>query len=955
VSDEVKIDFSQIKKAGKYIKKVFTPQVLTILLVLIPIILTIVFRMQPADLPVTEDWARSNVYNFYRNNIVQQVAQQYPNLPSRERDVFINTQFNQFLEQNGASLEQQVAQTQVQMKPGFQLEQGGKSFTYLGDLDSYYYLRQARNIVETGTACDGYVDDKCFDTYVLAPEGMQEKRFSLHAYFIALTYRVANIFTDGIPLMYASFLVPTIVAVLSALALFFLVRRIVGDAGAFIGALLLSVSPLFLTRTLGSDTDVWNAFFPIVILLFYMMAWDEKRPTWQLIYGIITGVAIGLFAWAWEGFWFILIFLIAMTVGVLAFYALQRWLLHKKAKAMLSIFKEKRFKRLLVVFGVTLASSLIFIPLLGGFGALISVVRSPFDFIALKAAVNPTLWPNVYTTVAELGGASINSVIQQAGGKLMFFIALFGIISTMLPKKMDWKEWTFLGISLLVFMYLITDKALQLSQITYLIILAIPLVIGLLLLLKHPEADVKYAILLTIWVVATIYASAQGVRFILLILPAIAVAIGVGLGYLFNRGSELLATWKLRPMVVQPLLLLIIFFLLLLTPVKAGYNATHSFVPSMNDGWWSSLDYINQNSEPDAIINSWWDFGHWFKYVADRRVTLDGATQNHPNAHWLGKLMLTDNEQESIAILRMLDCGSNGAFERINDYYDDAITSKMLLDELIMMNKEDGRQFLLDNGFSSSEASAVLENTHCNPPENFFITSEDMVGKAGVWAHFGAWDFTRSYIAYNVRGTTPAVGIQKLQNKFNYTQEEASQLYNSVHVPQNDRAVNDWVAPWPSYINGRFASCTNVSSDNITCNLGLVINQNAQHNVVLEKVETSLSNPQQETKLVFATVDRATGLKVGQTVGLPTGIAIATDDGITRYDFENQSFETDILLVRNENQFLVLLMNEHLTESIFTKLFFLEGAYTEHFTKVYDVVQPIGQRIIVWKVDWPNE
>jgi len=47
----------------------------------------------------------------------------------------------------------------------------------------------------------------------------------------------------------------------------------------------------------------------------------------------------------------------------------------------------------------------------------------------------------------------------------------------------------------------------------------------------------------------------------------------------------------------------------------------------MNDGWYESLTKIKQNASEDAIINSWWDFGHWFKAVGDRAVTFDGTPQ----------------------------------------------------------------------------------------------------------------------------------------------------------------------------------------------------------------------------------------------------------------------------------------------------------------------------------------
>ena len=82
----------------------------------------------------------------------------------------------------------------------------------------------------------------------------------------------------------------------------------------------------------------------------------------------------------------------------------------------------------------------------------------------------------------------------------------------------------------------------------------------------------------------------------------------------------------------------------------------------MTDGWYNSLTKIKEESQEDAIINSWWDFGHQFITVSKRGATFDGGSQNRPMAHWIGNALLTSDEKTTVGILRMLDCDSNGAF-----------------------------------------------------------------------------------------------------------------------------------------------------------------------------------------------------------------------------------------------------------------------------------------------------
>ena len=57
----------------------------------------------------------------------------------------------------------------------------GYEHVYLGDYDSYVWLRAARNYLRSGTTCDTLVGGECRDTYDHAPVGAQMiYRRSLH-------------------------------------------------------------------------------------------------------------------------------------------------------------------------------------------------------------------------------------------------------------------------------------------------------------------------------------------------------------------------------------------------------------------------------------------------------------------------------------------------------------------------------------------------------------------------------------------------------------------------------------------------------------------------------------------------------------------------------------------------------------------------------------------------------
>src|SRR5689334_16902243 len=57
----------------------------------------------------------------------------------------------------------------------------GHEYVHLGDYDSYYWVRAARQYWANGTVCDRRVDGRCHDDYTLAPIGGNvEYEHSLH-------------------------------------------------------------------------------------------------------------------------------------------------------------------------------------------------------------------------------------------------------------------------------------------------------------------------------------------------------------------------------------------------------------------------------------------------------------------------------------------------------------------------------------------------------------------------------------------------------------------------------------------------------------------------------------------------------------------------------------------------------------------------------------------------------
>ena len=84
-----------------------------------------------------------------------------------------------------------------------------------------------------------------------------------------------------------------------------------------------------------------------------------------------------------------------------------------------------------------------------------------------------------------------------------------------------------------------------------------------------------------------------------------------------------------------------------LGPLRSG-NTT--IVP-LNKAWLNAFAWIRNNTSPDAVIISWWDYGYWITVNTDRRTVADGVTFNETQIRWLAEL-LTGNESTAVYMLK---------------------------------------------------------------------------------------------------------------------------------------------------------------------------------------------------------------------------------------------------------------------------------------------------------------
>ena len=828
-------------------------------------------RQLGEDLPQADGWATNHVYGLMKGQISGQINQQYPNLPDDRKNKIIEEEWQKVYAAEGPQIEAQVESVKQQLKSFWKYDANGRQYTYMPDIDPYYYLRYARNYVEKGHIEDEIRDGKQIDNHMIAPLGTGLP-IMLQPYVMAWQYWILRIFSPKITLMQAATYFPIIFVLLTLIPAFLLGRRFAGNVGGIVSATMIAIMPAILSRTTWghADTDTWNVFFPVLLTYLYVMLIDSKSWKRILSWGVAAGLATGIYARAWPGGWWYVFDFLLVAFGILVLSELWR------ARGSITKLKET-FKHYFIVGAAYFVSSAVFVTLTNSFRGFYSTIVSPFHFTVIKVAAHVNLWPNVYTTVAELNPVDINNIINSIGGWMFFWIAVAGIALLLFQRKEgSWK------------------------------------------------IDLRYAPLFALWFIATIYASTKGVRFTLLLAPAFAITFGIAIGEFYKLIVRFASGNFNFPKKVTHVILILAVAILLSSQARSAYGTARNDIPIMNDAWWNALSAINAESQPDAIINSWWDFGHHFKYVADRAVTFDGASQNTPMAHWIGRALTTSDETEAIGILRMLDCGSNKAFETINEQFNDPVKSSRIVKQIIIVDRKEALAILASEGVD--DQTKVLEYTHCNPPENYFIASSDMIGKSGVWSHFGLWDFERAMLWRELRNQPMSQAVQYMVDEWDYTKDHAEKIYLEVQAIANENDANSWISPWLGILGG--ASACNVHEENdkiIVCGNGV------RHNI--SNGQTIITND--------------------QGASTPPAMVMITEKGFDETQYNNSNIGAGVLLYQNSpTEYQSVLASPQMLKSMFVRMYFLQGHGLKHFKEFNRQQLLTGGEVIVYKVDW---
>ncbi|MFA5101130.1 MAG: hypothetical protein WC547_09635, partial [Candidatus Omnitrophota bacterium] len=336
--------------------------------------------------------------------------------------------------------------------------------------------------------------------------------------------------------------------------------------------------------------------------------------------------------------------------------------------------------------------------------------------------------------------------------------------------------------------------------------------------------------------------------------------------------------------------------------------------------WYMLLTNIKQNTPADAVLNSWWDFGDWFKAVAGRRVIFDGQSQNTPQGYWMAKVFLSKSEEEAFAILRMLNNGGNLAFEEIDKQLNDQSLSLLLLEKVLGARPEAARE-ALSKSLPEHIVERVMRLLYGDPPAAYIIVDYSLIGKMYPISYLGNWDAVRLYVVKNMNAKTKEQVISRLV-EMGVGQPDAESMYSDARLlaPSD---YNKWISHHARFYTGSIPGTR--KGDNVFFDNGLVYNI---------KDRSMLAYSGYEGKY-----------------RVPKSIFYLEGDRLEEYMYPDSNVEFSVLLLQDGDNFKAVQLDRELGQSLFNKLYFLKGKglrYFKPFTDNGEAQNYIG----VFEIDW---
>jgi hypothetical protein len=354
--------------------------------------------------------------------------------------------------------------------------------------------------------------------------------------------------------------------------------------------------------------------------------------------------------------------------------------------------------------------------------------------------------------------------------------------------------------------------------------------------------------------------------------------------------------------------------------------------PLINDTWWSMLSYIKQFTPQDAIINTSWAESDYIMSIAKRATVHDAQRQNTPVDYWFNKALLTNSEEEAFGIFRMLNSGSNQAFEELLKILNnDKFLALDLINKMILLNKDEGRILLNRYTKDNNAVDKILKLVYCPTRSGYLLVYDKMVDFIPALSIIANWDFKKFDLWRKSNKLNRNDFIKYAGEKFGYPREYSESLYDYLKFKNNKNILN-WISmeEYKFYTSYSEKELHQNSEKIILFDNGLVIDRESLRSYYRDDYIGIWRIP---AHLIF--------------ISKETIKENMNNEGDKRYS---------VLLSENDNTYKAILFSSPLAHSLFLRLYFMKGMGLKHFNLVHhEENKEMGGNIYLYKIVWDSQ
>lgn len=423
------------------------------------------------------------------------------------------------------------------------------------------------------------------------------------------------------------------------------------------------------------------------------------------------------------------------------------------------------------------------------------------------------------------------------------------------------------------------------------------------------------------WLVVSMVLVKFGVRFLIFLI----IPLGIALGNFFDVliAQLLLLIDKIRAKTIAlPVAYSIIFLALQAWPVQRA--AKTSFIPVITDEYWQMLAKVKETTPLDAVITASWDEGDYIMTLAERATLHDTSWQYTPRPYWISRAFLSHNEQEAIGIMRMLNAAGTKGFDTLcTAVHNDRFHAMQLINKMFVMNKQECRIFLKDTIKNDSEIEKILEYMYEVKHPSYLLISYFTASIIPYVSIIGSWDFNRLDMWQQSRRLSAEGFVRYAEKKFAFTKAYAEEMFDTLLFMDGSDAVY-WIAPKKYHVYGRNSQSSSKASDDVVL------------------FDDGLMVDIKQKKAYFRDDPSAAWLKPGRLLIQETSLLedIALGEGDAKI--------AAVLSKAENGEYKGLLCDSPLADSIFFKLYFMNGYSLKHFTMVHQE----SQKVFLYKIDF---